>query len=77
MIKMDGNKENYKCRSTNLKDFLENKGFKAWDRANDWNTGKPFWYFKFDDKGLLSKYLTIWTENKKKMKRNIKLHKDK
>ena len=62
---MESNKEQYKCRSPKLKRFLENNGFEAWDRAKDWNTNKPFWYFKFDNKGRLSKCLTIWTLNKK------------
>jgi hypothetical protein len=64
------NKENYKCRSTNLKEFLESKGFTSWDRGKDWNTGKPFWYFKFDEYGKLSKALSIWSENKEKYKYN-------
>jgi hypothetical protein len=73
---MKSNSNQFKCYSVNLRDFLEYNKFEAWDRARDWNTGKPFWYFQFDDEGRLSKYLTMWSETKDN-EYYINLHKDK
>lgn len=74
---MKNNEDEYKCYSTKERDFLFALGFKSWDRARDWNTDVPCWYFKHDKNGHLSEALTFWSKNKNVTKDDIKRLKNK
>ena len=58
-----GNPEVYSCYSPRLHDYLEEQNIYPFDEFNNVKNRKRCWIYEVNNE--LSKFLTLWSENKR------------